>query len=80
MKFACLVYHEQTEAISETELTAIVEECPGTAAWMKAMRKDRHHVFRRALDPSRPPDRTNRDGRVCITDGPFAETKRASAG
>ena len=81
MKFACLVYHEQKEAISEAELAAIVEECQGAAAWNEAMRKGGHHVFTAGLQ-SVQTARTvrNRNGRVCITDGPFAETKEGLGG
>ena len=81
MKFACLVYHEQKEAISEAELAAIVEECQGAAAWNEAMRKGGHHVFTAGLQ-SVGTARTvrNRNGRVCITDGPFAETKEGLGG
>ena len=49
MKFACLVYHEQKEAVSEAEVAAIVEECQGAAAWNEAMRKGGHHVFTAGL-------------------------------
>jgi hypothetical protein len=81
MKFACLVYHEQTEAISEAELPAIVEECQGAAAWNEAMRKGGHHVFTAGLQSVRTAKTVrNRNGRVCITDGPFAETKEGLGG
>jgi hypothetical protein len=81
MKFACLVYHEQDDAISEAELPAIVEECQGAAAWNEAMRKGGHHVFTAGLQSVRTAKTVrNRNGRVCITDGPFAETKEGLGG
>ncbi len=81
MKFACLVYHEQKEAISEAELPAIVEECQGAAAWNEAMRKGGHHVFTAGLQSVGTAKTVrNRNGRVCITDGPFAETKEGLGG
>jgi hypothetical protein len=81
MKFVCLVYHEQKEAISEADLTAIVEECQGAAAWNVAMREGGHHVFTAGLQSVRTAKTVrNRDGRVCITDGPFAETKESLGG
>ena len=81
MKFACLVYHEQKEAISEADLTAIVEECQGAAAWCEAMTKRGHHVFAAGLQSVRTAKTVrNRNGRVCITDGPFAETKEGLGG
>ena len=81
MKFACLVYHEQKEAISDAELAAIVEECQDAAAWNEAMRKGEHHVFTAGLQSVGTAKTVrNRNGRVCITDGPFAETKEALGG
>jgi hypothetical protein len=86
MKFACLVYHEQEDAIqedaiSEAELAAIVEECQGAAAWNEAMRKGGHHVFAAGLQSVRTAKTVrNRNGQVCITDGPFAETKEGLGG
>ena len=81
MKFACLVYHEQKEAISEADMTAIVEECQDAAAWNEAMRQGGHHVFTAGLQSVKTAKTVrNRDGRVCITDGPFAETKEGLGG
>jgi hypothetical protein len=81
MKFACLVYHEQQEATSEADLAAIVEECQRAAAWNEEMRKGGHHVFTAGLQSVRTAKTVrNRNGRLCITDGPFAETKEGLGG
>jgi hypothetical protein len=81
MKFACLVYHEQNEAVSEADLPAILEECQGAAAWNEAMREGGHHVFTTGLQSVRTAKTVrNRNGRVRITDGPFAETKESLGG
>jgi hypothetical protein len=81
MKFACLVYHEQKEAISEADLAAIVEECQGAAAWNEEMRNGGHHVFTAGLQSVRTAKTVrNRNGRLCITDGPFAETREGLGG
>ena len=81
MKFACLVYHEHKESMSESDLTVIVEECQAAVAWNEAMRKGGHHVFTAGLQSVRTAKTVrNRHGRVCITDGPFAETKEALGG
>src|SRR6516164_1375780 len=81
MKFACLVYHEQKDAISEADLAAIVEECQGAAAWNEDMRKGGHHVFTAGLQSVRTAKTLRqREGRLCITDGPFAETREGLGG
>jgi hypothetical protein len=83
MKFACLVYHEQKEAVSEAELDlpAIVAECQDAAAWNAEMRDSGHHVYTAGLQSVRTGKTVrNRNGRLCITDGPFAETREALGG
>ena len=81
MKFACLVYHEQMETCSEADLAAIVEECQGAAAWNEDMRKGGHHVFTAGLQSVRTAKTLRqRNGRLCITDGPFAETREGLGG
>jgi hypothetical protein len=81
MKFACLVYHAQNEAISEADLAAIVEECQDAAAWNEMMRKGEHHVFTAGLQSVQTAKTVrNRNGEVRITDGPFAETKESLGG
>jgi hypothetical protein len=81
MKFACLVYHEQKDAVSEADLAAIVAECEDAAAWNEELRKGGHHVLTAGLQSVRTAKTVrNRNGRPCITDGPFAETRECLGG
>ncbi len=81
MKFACLVYHEQKDAVSEADLAAIVAECEDAAAWNEEMRKGGHEVFTAGLQSVRTAKTVrNRNSQLCITDGPFAETKEGLGG
>ena len=81
MKFACLVYHEQNKPFSETDMPAIVAECQDAAAWNEEMRKGGHHVFTAGLQSVNTAKTVrNRNKRVAITDGPFAETREALGG
>jgi hypothetical protein len=81
MKFACLVYHEQNNAVPEADLPAIVAECQDAAAWNEEMRNRGHHVFTAGLQSVRTAKTVrNRNGRLSVTDGPFAETKEGLGG
>jgi hypothetical protein len=69
MKFACLVYHQQKDGVSETDLPAIVAECQDAAAWNEEMRKGGHHVFTAGLQSVRNARTVRKqNGRSCITD------------
>ena len=81
MKFACLVYHEQNDAVSEVDLTAIVAECKDAAAWNEEIRKGGYHVLTAGLQSVRTAKTVrNRNGRPYISDGPFAETRECLGG
>jgi hypothetical protein len=81
MKFACLVYHEHKDTISEADLSAIVAECRDAATWNEDIRKAGHHVFTSGLQgPTTARTVRKRDGKLLITDGPFAETKECLGG
>jgi hypothetical protein len=81
MKFACLVYHEQKDTISEADLAEIVAECQGAATWNQEMRQGGHHVFTAGLQSVHTAKTVRkRNGRLCITDGPFAETREGLGG
>jgi hypothetical protein len=81
MKFACLVYHEQNDAVSEADLPAIVAECEDAAAWNEEIRKGGYHVFTVGLQSVRTAKTVrNRNGRPYFTDGPFAETRECLGG
>jgi hypothetical protein len=81
MKFACLVYHEQNDALSDADLPAIVAECQDAAAWNEEIRKGGHHVFSAGLQSARTAKTVRKgNGRLSITDGPFVETKEVLGG
>src|SRR5438445_7478279 len=83
MKYACLVYIEdkKPDALSETELTAIVAECGAAAAWDAELKAGGHYVFSAGLQSVRTAMTVrNRNGSRTMTDGPFAETKEFLGG
>jgi hypothetical protein len=81
MKFACLVYHEHKDTISEAELSAIVAECQDAAAWNEGIKKAGRHVFTSGLQGPRTARTVRkRNGTLSISDGPFAETKECLGG
>src|SRR5262249_11288881 len=81
MKFACLIYHEQGAVPSDTDLPAIVAECQDAAAWNAEINQSGHHVFTAGLQSSRTAKTVrNRNSKVSVTDGPFAETKEGLGG
>ena len=84
MKYACLVYHDATKTahLSEAEqLAAIVAECEAAGAWAAELQRGGHHVFSAGLQSVRTATTVRiRDGKVSITDGPFAETKEFLGG
>jgi hypothetical protein len=81
MKFACLIYHEHKNTISEAELSAIVAECRDAAAWNEGVKKSGHHLFTSGLQgPMTARTVRKRKGNMSITDGPFAETKECLGG
>jgi hypothetical protein len=82
MKFACLVYHEQSDTLpSEADLAAIAAECRDANAWRGDLQKRGHHVLTAGLQSIRTARTVrNRSGRLSISDGPFAETKECLGG
>ena len=80
MKFACLVYHEQKDAVSEAELAAIVAERQDAAAWNEEMRNGGHHVFTRAFNPLGPPRPYEIGTAECTLPTALSRTRRAWAG
>ena len=73
MKYLCLVYADEKalEAVSDSE-------CKG---WGDSLRASGNHVAAEALQPVHTATTVRvRDGRVSMTDGPFAETKEQLAG
>jgi hypothetical protein len=84
MKYACLIYHDSSNVadLSEAEqLAAILGECQAAAAWNADLRKAGHHVFTAGLQSVRSATTVRRiNGKLSVTDGPFAETKEFLGG
>jgi hypothetical protein len=73
MKYLCLVYSEEgkLEAVGDRECMAFGEE----------LRRDGHRLAAEALQPIQTATTVRvRNGRLSLTDGPFAETKEQLAG
>ena len=80
MKYACLVYldEETFEPMSEREEAALVNEALDSD---DALRASGNWVYANALDlPSAAVSVRVRNGRLSMTDGPFAETKEHLSG
>ncbi len=80
MKYLCLVYIEEKklEALSKGELDAIVAEA---LACDETLRKSGHYVTSDALQSVRTATTLRtRNGKLSVTDGPFAETKEQLGG
>ena len=73
MKYLCLVY------IEEQKLKAVADrEC---AAFSEGLRQQGHRLAAEALQPVDTATTVRvRNGRLSVTDGPFAETKEQLAG
>lgn len=80
MKFICLGYIEpgKLEAMSEAERNAAVDAC---FAYDDVLRKNRHFAGGDGLmPPGTARTLRSRDGKVIVTDGPYAETKEQLGG
>lgn len=80
MKFICLGYIDENKwaAISETERNALMDEC---FSYDDMLRKNGHFAGGEALQSARNATTLRwRDGRVSVTDGPYAETKEQLGG
>jgi hypothetical protein len=80
MKFLCLGYMEENkwDTMPESERNAFIDEC---FAYDDVLRKNGHFVGGEALQSARNA-RTLRykNGKVTVTDGPYAETKEQLGG
>lgn len=75
MKFLCLAYYDDKkfDALPKAELDAIVSQC---RSHDEALRKSGHLLTVGSLGPPRSSTTVRpRNGKVTITDGPFAEAK-----
>ncbi|HEY2968695.1 MAG TPA: YciI family protein [Casimicrobiaceae bacterium] len=73
MKYLCLVYleEEKLDDIPDSDCKACGEQ----------LRKNGHHIAAEALQPVHTATTVRvRNGKVSVTDGPFAETKEQLAG
>lgn len=80
MKYICLGYMEEEkwEAMSESERNAFMDEC---FAYDEELRKKGYFVGGEALQSARNAITLRyRNGKVSVTDGPFAETKEQLGG
>jgi hypothetical protein len=80
MKHICLGYLDEKkwETMSETEQNALMDEC---FAYDDVLRKNGHFVDREALQSARNATTLRwQNGKVSITDGPYAETKELLGG
>lgn len=80
MKYMCLGYMEEKkwEDMRENERNALIGEC---IAYDAVLRKNGHYIGGEALDSARNSTTLKyRDGKVSITDGPYAETKEQLGG
>lgn len=80
MKYLCLGYldEEAWEAMSEPERDELVEEC---FAYDRVLHEGGHFVDGHALQsPDSAAIVRTRNGKVAVTDGPFAETKEKLGG
>jgi hypothetical protein len=80
MKFVCLGYFDDQkwEALSETERMTFIEEC---FAYDDVLRKGGHIAGGEALETPRSAATLRlKNGKVIVTDGPYAETKEQVGG
>lgn len=80
MKFICLGYIDpkQWESLSDDERNAMMDECFG---YDEVLRANRHFAGGEALDsPERAATLRWENGKVSVTDGPYAETKEQLGG
>ena len=80
MKYICLGYYDEKkwETMSENERNALMDGC---FAYDDTLRKNGHFVGGEALQSARNAvTLRSTNGKVSVTDGPFAETKEQLGG
>jgi hypothetical protein len=80
MKYICLGYYDEKtwETMSESERNTLIDEC---FAYDDVLRKNGHFVGGEALQSARNSTTLRwKNGKVSITDGPYAETKKQLGG
>ena len=80
MKYICLGYYrpENVESMSESERNAMFDEC---FTYDDELRKNGHFAGGEALQPANTAMTVYwKNGKVAVTDGPYAETKEQLGG
>lgn len=80
MKYICLVYHEEEKmaSVTDAELERVIGDC---MAYIDQLDQSGHHVLSSGLQSHRVATTLRRqNGKLTLTDGPFAETKEILAG
>lgn len=80
MKYMLLCCHEEkkVDSMSKSDVDALMEE---TMAYCDALKKSGHLLAVEALEPIQAAmSVTVRNGKLAVTDGPFAETKEQLGG
>jgi hypothetical protein len=80
MKYLCLVYVEENtlNTLSKSQFDGLVGE---SLAYDEELRKSGHYIASDALQPVQTATTVRmRNGRLSMTDGPFAETKEQLGG
>lgn len=80
MKYVCLGYYDEQkwETISESQRNSLMDEC---FAYDDALRKNGHFVGGEALQSARNAvTLRSTNGKLSVTDGPYAETKEQLGG
>ena len=80
MKYLCLVYHEEAmmDALPEREHDAITDD---VLAYREELRQNGHYLASSPLQSVRTATTIRvRNGKLAVTDGPFAETKEQLGG
>jgi len=80
MKFLFTIYHDEREleALPKEEMQALVDSA---LDYDEEIRRSGHYIVSNALQPARTARTLRvRDGKVLVTDGPFAETREQLGG
>jgi len=80
MKFLFMIYHDERvlEALPEQQMQALVDSA---LDYDEEIRRSGHYIVSNALQPARTARTLRvREGKVLVTDGPFAETREQLGG
>ena len=80
MKFLFMIYHDERvlEALPEQEMQALVDSA---LDYDEEIRRSGHYIVSNALQSARTARTLRvREGKVMVTDGPFAETREQLGG